>query len=77
MLFDKGRLVKDEPLSARQLEGISAAFPDLTFLKLLFGYRSLDEIQYAFPDCWVSETTARPLLEALFPRRPSDLWPVS
>src|SRR5207248_1868921 len=29
----------------------SAMFPDLTFLQLLFGHRSLDEPAAAFPDC--------------------------
>jgi hypothetical protein len=76
MAFDQGKLVKAENLAATQLENASAAFPDLAFLKLLFCYRSLDEIRYAFPDCWCNDS-ARPLLEVLFPRRPMDLWPIS
>jgi Acetyltransferase (GNAT) domain len=53
-----------------------AAFPDLTFLQLLFGHRSLGELDHAFADCSPGEGDARVLLGALFPKRPSALWPV-
>jgi hypothetical protein len=75
--FEKGRLIRAEPwLPSTEEEG-QAAFPDLTFLQLLFGYRSLDELDDAFPDCWTKGDGPRLLLEALFPRQPSDVWPVS
>lgn len=77
LAFDQGRLIAVENLPHSKLDSCSAGFPDLTFLQLVFGYRSLDEIRYAFADCWYNEDYARPLLEALFPRRPSDLWPIS
>jgi hypothetical protein len=53
-----------------------AMFPDLTFLQLLFGFRALTELESAFPDCVVRTNEARALLEALFPRTPSDVWSV-
>ena len=53
-----------------------AMFPDLTFLQLLFGFRSLRELERAFPDCVVRTNEARALLDALFPRTPSDVWPL-
>ncbi len=53
-----------------------AAFPDLTFLQLLFGYRSLEELQYAFADCWVNNDTSRALLTTLFPKQNSHVWPL-
>jgi hypothetical protein len=53
-----------------------AMFPDLTFLQLLFGFRSLEALEAAFPDCVVRTQEARALLLALFPRSPSDVWPV-
>jgi hypothetical protein len=53
-----------------------AMFPDLTFLKLLFGFRSLAELELAFPDCVVRTQEARALLDALFPKTPSAVWPV-
>jgi Acetyltransferase (GNAT) domain len=54
-----------------------AMFPDLTFLQLLFGFRALEELEAAFPDCVVRTQEARALLNALFPKTPSDVWPVS
>ncbi|MBL8056316.1 MAG: hypothetical protein JNK29_06430, partial [Anaerolineales bacterium] len=53
-----------------------AAFPDLTFLHLLFGHRTLDELKHIYRDCWTDSDEARLLLEALFPKQASDLWPV-
>ncbi len=51
-------------------------FPDLTFLQLLFGYRSFDELDYAFADCF-AEDEARPLVRALFPKQALDVWSVT
>ena len=53
-----------------------ALFPGLTLHQLLLGYRSLDDLQGAFPDCMVRQGEARALLDALFPKTPSDVWPV-
>jgi hypothetical protein len=53
-----------------------AMFPGLTFLQLLFGFRGLRELEAAFPDCVVRTNDARALLEALFPKAPSDVWAV-
>jgi hypothetical protein len=76
LAFEMGRLVGATPwLPARAEEG-DAAFPELTFLQVLLGYRSLDELQYAFPDCWVGSDAARALLNALFPKQTSDVWGV-
>jgi hypothetical protein len=54
----------------------SAMFPGLTFLQLLFGYRSLDELEHAFADCIVRTVEARSLLNALFPKLTSCMNPV-
>jgi len=54
----------------------SASFPDLTFLQLLFGYRSLDELEAAFPDCLTRGQEPRGLLQAFFPKAPSKVWPI-
>jgi Acetyltransferase (GNAT) domain len=54
----------------------SATFPDLTFLQLLFGYRSLEELEAAFPDCVMRGQEPRALLQALFPKAPSKVWPI-
>jgi len=53
-----------------------AMFPDRTFLQLLFGFRALEELETTFPDCLARTNEARALIEALFPKIPSDVWPV-
>jgi hypothetical protein len=50
------------------------ALPDLTYVQLFFGYRALDELYAAFPDCVIHDPTAAAVADALFPKRPSDLW---
>jgi len=54
-----------------------AAFPGLTFLQLLFGHRTLDELRYAFPDCSYRNDETYALLKVLFPRKPSFIWAIS
>lgn len=54
-----------------------AAFPDLTFLQLLFGYTSLDDLDRAFPDCMIRSDAARALLAILFPPAASAVWPIA
>ncbi len=68
---------RGEPWVEARPEGGDAAFPGLTFLQLLFGFRSLDELKYAFPDCWTGGDGPRALLEALFPKQASNVWHVS
>lgn len=76
--FERGRLAAVEPWKPgpRPGEG-DAAFPGLTFLQLLFGYRSLGELKKSFADCWWESNETRALLNVLFPKKPSDIWPVS
>jgi len=89
LVLDRGRIATVEtwrpPLTAAGVDfGLptpderraSAMFPDLTFLQLLFGYRSLDELEAAFPDCITRGAEPRALLQALFPKAPSKVWPI-
>jgi hypothetical protein len=75
--FERGRLTAIEAWQPSLADDGSAAFPGLTFLQLLFGYRSLEELRSFFPDCWVSGDESRALLGILFPKQPSDFWPVA
>jgi hypothetical protein len=75
--FERGRLAHVESWQPTPEVRASARFPNLTFLQLLLGYRSLEELEYAFADCLTANDETRPLLEILFPKRPSDVWPVS
>jgi GNAT superfamily N-acetyltransferase len=71
LAFEQGNLTAAEPWRRPAYDDhSSAAFPPLTFLKLLFGYRGLDELRHMFPDVWVGPE-AEPVLRALFPTRRS------
>ena len=73
----EGKLTEVEHWSPSSVDDGDAMFPDLTFLQLLFGYRSLESLTYAFTDCWTRGDEARVLLEVMFPEQPSNVWPVS
>jgi len=44
---------------------------------LLFGYRSFKEMEYFFADCWCDSEEVRILLNVLFPKKLSNVYPVS
>jgi GNAT superfamily N-acetyltransferase len=70
MVFDKGQITRIEPWRAPAYQNTAdASCPSLVFLQLLFGYRSLDELRYAFPDVRVENSNAEVLLNALFPKK--------
>lgn len=73
LAFDKGS-ISVEGWKPDRVEDGGAAFPDLTFLQILFGYRSLEELQYAYPDAEVRTDDARALLPILFPKKASNVW---
>ncbi len=75
--FEGGRLIQVAPWQPATVHDGKVAFPDLTFLQLLFGYRSLEELDHAFADCWIDDDGTRVLLQTLFPKQVSDVWPVS
>jgi hypothetical protein len=77
LLFDAGRLTSIEPWPDADFRSASASFPDLTFLQLLFGYRTLEELEYAFADCSAPSEQGRVLLGILFPKQASLVWQVS
>lgn len=79
LVFEHGRLTTAEPwqpaLDSRNPH-CDINFPDHTFLHLLFGHRSLDELEHVFRDCWAKEDTTRELVKVLFPKQASHVWPV-
>lgn len=77
LVFEKGRLVTAEDWQpvVNDDEG-SLAFPNLTFLQLVFGYRNLEEIRAAYADCSGS-WEASVVLAALFPKKASNVWAIS
>lgn len=77
MTFANGRMTGIASWQPETTERGSAAFPGLTFLQLLFGYKSLDELQSAFPDCTVRTDEARVVLDTLFPKQASNIWAIA
>jgi hypothetical protein len=75
LAFEQGKLTTLEAWKPVPKEG-DAGFPDLTFLQLLFGYRSLEELRYAFPDCWANDRASM-VLSVLFPKHNSWVWGIS
>jgi GNAT superfamily N-acetyltransferase len=74
--FEHGRLTSVENWRRSTWESNEdAAFPPLVFLQLLFGYRGLDDLRYAFPDVRVKDESEL-ALNALFPARPSWVVPI-
>lgn len=74
--FREGRLEKVKPWQGDTVEDGHAAFPDLTFLQLLFGRLSVEELEHVFADCRVANDETRALLHALFPKRDSNVWQI-
>jgi GNAT superfamily N-acetyltransferase len=76
MAFDKGRLTTAEnwqvPVYDSNADG---GFPELVFLQVVFGHRSIDELRHAFPDVWVNDETGY-ALNVLFPARASSVLPL-
>jgi hypothetical protein len=78
LVIDKGKLVTVEAYKPTPYgHAGNAGFPPHTFLQLLFGYRSIEMLKASFADCWTERDEIHILLDALFPRLPSDVWPIS
>lgn len=75
--LEAGRLAEAAAWQPANNQDGDAAFPGLTFLQLLFGYRSLGELRDAFPDCLARSDDARALLQALFPKQASRIWAIN
>jgi hypothetical protein len=75
--FESGRMTAVEAYTPDSSQEGDAAFPDLTFIQMLFGYRSFEELQLSFADCWDKNEESRVLLNALFPKQPSFVLPLA
>ncbi len=74
--FAGGRLVSIEPWLPDPVWQTEAAFPGQSFLYLVFGSRSIEQLEVAFPDCQIRSDVTRALIETLFPVSPSVVWPI-
>lgn len=69
--FEHGRLTRVDTWQPDSRHEGDAAFPDQTFLQVLFGHRSLEELHHVYTDCFWKNDAARVLVNTLFPRKPS------
>jgi hypothetical protein len=73
LVFQQGRLLAAEDCQRADFQGSEdAGFPPQVFLQILFGYRSLEELEHMYPDVWASDV-ATLVLQTLFPKRPSNV----
>ncbi len=77
IVIEKGKLTSIEKWMPSPKEEGDIAFPDRTFLQMLFGYRSYEELHTAFADCWCDREEVRILMGILFPKKLSDVFPVA
>jgi hypothetical protein len=77
LVLERGKLTTIESWKPSPEDGGVIAFPELTYLQLLFGYRSYDELHQSFADCWCDSEEVRALINILFPKKCSDVFPVS
>lgn len=76
--FEKGTIASIENFENPDAEKTDASFPDLKFLHLLFGSKSIDELKNSNPDCFIShkKPEALVLLRILFPKKNSNILPI-
>jgi len=77
MVWEKGKLEEAENLPLTNHEGTPAAFPYLTFLNMVFGRCTFEELKAQYPDCYWETDEVRLLLNTLFPKKPSSVMGIS
>jgi len=77
LVLERGRLAAIESWKPSPADEGAIAFPGLTFLQILFGYRSYDELHQSLADCWCDNDEVRTLINILFPKKLSDVFPVA
>jgi hypothetical protein len=73
LALENGRLVTIEPWKPCHEDQGEAQFPDLSFLQLIFGYRSFEELEQSYADCMYKDDERRVLLSTLFPKKASSV----
>jgi hypothetical protein len=72
-VFENGKLRSVQPWDVPIYDtNATLSSPPLVFLKLLFGYRSLDELRTMFPDVWTG-AGGDIIVNTLFPKKPSNV----
>jgi hypothetical protein len=73
LVLDKGKIITIEPWMPCPEDRGNAAFPDLSFLQQVFGYRTFEELEQSYADCSYKDDETRVLLNTLFPKKASSV----
>jgi hypothetical protein len=76
-IFEKSVLKEIEEYAPEHTIDGDVLFPDLTFLRVLFGYNDFQEIQTFFADCYARTDPGRTLVPILFPKQASNVRAIS
>ena len=77
IVIEKGELTTIEKWLPSPREEGDIAFPDRTFMQMLFGRRSFEELHEVSADCWSNHEEVRILMNILFPKKHSDVFPIA
>jgi len=72
--FQDGKIVKAEPWQPSTEARGHLSFPGLSFIQLICGHRTFDELDAFYPDCSSgANNEARALINVLFPKNPASV----
>ena len=71
LTFEQGKMSDVASYKPDGFFDCDAFFADLTFLQLLFGHHTLEEINHVRADCYAKQTETAVLLNTLFPKQHS------
>jgi hypothetical protein len=77
LTFEKGKLQGVESYLPKDQEDADVLFPELTFLRVLFGHESFESLANAFTDCYARSNPGRALIPILFPQKYSNIWAIA
>ena len=77
LVFEGGSLRGIEDWKPERLAAGDVRFAELSFLQMLFGTRTVDELRAARADSYPGTWEARILIDILFPKRPSQVLALS
>lgn len=77
LTFEEGSLAGVQAYTPKHVYDGDMLFPDLTFLRALFGHTSSQELEAMYADCRPLNDRGRALVKFLFPKRASHVWALS
>jgi hypothetical protein len=77
LVLERGKLRTIESWKPSPDEEGDVSFPDRSFLQILFGRRSYDELHHMFADCWCNSQEVYTLINILFPKKLSNVFPLA